>query len=309
MNQTKPKPSKSKLALREPAKPLAEPPARPLDADHPAMRIFSEALAPSNPEPPPNITPPPQIEAPSKSSGQPLQIEAAPDIEAPPKSERAQGFLRVTNELIDDILPTLRPSEQVVLLRLYRLTRGFNKARCTVSVGTLASRCHLKPSQTRSCLKELERRKHIKRIGVDLANPVQDLRGITFEVLVEGVDPSKSGGASNITAPSKSEPNKVNTQKENTQTQVGAGGSRFSIEDCRNYARHLQSTGQGITNPGGYATTIHRTGEADALIEAFLSPAPAAVDASDCPDCQGSGYFYPEGVEKGVKKCSHERLK
>lgn len=137
---------------------------------------------------------PSNIEAPSISSRQPLQIGVPPIIEAPPKSERAKGFLRVTNELLDDILPTLRPSEQVILLRLYRLSRGFSKSTCTVSIGTLASRCHLKPSQTRSCLKELERRRLILRLGVDLANPVQDLRGITFDVLVSGVAPSKSGG-------------------------------------------------------------------------------------------------------------------
>ena len=29
----------------------------------------------------------------------------------------------------------------------------------------------------------------------------------------------------------------------------------------------------------------------------------------DCPDCQGTGFWYPEGMEKGVKRCTHERLK
>lgn len=32
------------------------------------------------------------------------------------------------------------------------------------------------------------------------------------------------------------------------------------------------------------------------------------VDAAKCPDCGGSGWWYPEGPEKGVKKCRHERL-
>jgi len=36
---------------------------------------------------------------------------------------------------------------------------------------------------------------------------------------------------------------------------------------------------------------------------------PPSVDASKCPDCAGSGWHYPEGMEKGVKKCGHERLK
>jgi hypothetical protein len=56
------------------------------------------------------------------------------------------------------------------------------------------------------------------------------------------------------------------------------GGSRFTIEECRRYARHLQATGQGINNPGGYATTIKRTGDVDALIEEFLSRTPEQVE-------------------------------
>jgi hypothetical protein len=95
----------------------------------------------------------------------------------------------------------------------------------------------------------------------------------------------------------------------NTHTQTGVGvGSKFSLEECKRFAEHLQKTGQGINNPGGYATTIFRSGEADAQIEAFLNP-PATVESGGCPDCGGSGYYYPEGVEKGVKICKHEKLK
>ncbi|MBC7910646.1 MAG: hypothetical protein H7Y30_09110 [Pyrinomonadaceae bacterium] len=88
-------------------------------------------------------------------------------------------------------------------------------------------------------------------------------------------------------------------------------GSKFTIEECRRYAEHLRSTGQGINNPGGYATTIHRTGEADALIEVFLTSAEsprAELDASKCPDCSGTGFYYPEGREKGMARCKHPQL-
>jgi hypothetical protein len=88
-------------------------------------------------------------------------------------------------------------------------------------------------------------------------------------------------------------------------------GSKFTLEECRQYAAHLHVTGQGITNPGGYATTIYRSGEADPLIGDFLHhPATdtAPIDASECPDCHGTGFWYPQGVERGVSKCKHERL-
>jgi hypothetical protein len=89
-----------------------------------------------------------------------------------------------------------------------------------------------------------------------------------------------------------------------------ANVSKFTLGECRQYAEHLQKTGQGITNPGGYATTIYRTGEADALIKKFLNPERFEnEDISQCPDCKGLGFIYPEGIDRGVvAKCKHPRL-
>jgi hypothetical protein len=41
--------------------------------------------------------------------------------------------------------------------------------------------------------------------------------------------------------------------------------------------------------------------------EVASEPAPP-VDASKCQDCGGSGWWYPEGTEKGVAKCRHAKL-
>jgi hypothetical protein len=32
------------------------------------------------------------------------------------------------------------------------------------------------------------------------------------------------------------------------------------------------------------------------------------LDASKCPDCFGTGMYYPDGFDKGVARCTHERL-
>ncbi len=85
--------------------------------------------------------------------------------------------------------------------------------------------------------------------------------------------------------------------------------SRFTLEDCRRYARHLQASGQGITNPGGYGTSIHRSGEADTLIAAFLEAggargSPAALVqtcAANCDKCYGTGQEIVVG--KGARPC------
>src|SRR5215204_1897271 len=47
--------------------------------------------------------------------------------------------------------------------------------------------------------------------------------------------------------------------------------------------------------------------EAEAAEEKASAPA-KKVDASKCPDCFGTGMWYPEGFEKGVARCQHSRL-
>lgn len=286
----------------------------------------TENAATTKSEPPAITIAPTEFTAPTKRTGQPLQNEPAKESPVPAKTKGASllsndaPHLRTPHEITDGILPTLKPGCQVVLMRLYRLSAGFGSNTCHVSIGKLASACNISGTQIRIFLRDLEQRKLIKRLSVDLANKVQSERGITFEVLLPRLGATRSAAATkttegtNITGGANSEPNKVNTQKESTQTQEPAAGvrvgSKFTIEECRSYAQHLQSTGQGINNPGGYATTIHRTGEADELIKIFLSPATSTqVDNSACPDCKGSGFYYPNGPTGGVAKCKHEKLR
>lgn len=221
------------------------------------------------------------------------------------------------NEIVYNLLPTLKPSEAIVLLRLYALSHGFQKNTCTVSLDKLASGCNLSRTQTRVCVRNLERKKLIKGLGLDNTNSQRELRGLHFEVRLPPATRAETAPHTKSASRAEIAPNKEKTLKENTQTQdepvVGVrAGSKFTIEECRKYAEHLQATGQGINNPGGYATTIHRTGEADVLIESFLRPhaqSPAStLDTSQCPDCHGTGFYYPKGVEGGVARCKHEHL-
>lgn len=36
--------------------------------------------------------------------------------------------------------------------------------------------------------------------------------------------------------------------------------------------------------------------------------APSKTDSSQCPDCSGTGMYYPEGYDKGVARCHHSKL-
>jgi hypothetical protein len=48
--------------------------------------------------------------------------------------------------------------------------------------------------------------------------------------------------------------------------------------------------------------------EAEVGAEAQSPESGVKTDASKCPDCSGTGMWYPEGYEKGVAKCKHENL-
>lgn len=271
-----------------------------------------------------NSAPAENIAAPEITSRQPLKTSAPENISPPAIFSHPEQHTRIPNEIFEDILPTLRTSEQSILLRLYRLTWGFQKDSCHVSMGKLGKACNLSARQVTTCVQVLEKRRLVKRVHVDLDNKNQHERGVTFQMLLPQAARAKSSPPAISSPPAKNSAgeeiadNKVNTLKENTQTPdappaVVRLGSKFTLEECRRYAKHLQSTGQGINNPGGYATTIHRTGEADVLIENFLHPevvsTPSNLDTRQCPDCNGTGFYYPQGTEGGVARCKHERLR
>ena len=48
--------------------------------------------------------------------------------------------------------------------------------------------------------------------------------------------------------------------------------------------------------------------EREAAAETVKSPALTKEQIDTCPDCFGTGMWYPQGYEKGVAKCRHEKL-
>jgi hypothetical protein len=246
------------------------------------------------------------------------------DADSAPHAESApvRGHLRVPNEVLYNVLPTLKPSEAIVLLRLYAISHGFQKTTCTVSLDKLASGCNLSRTQTRVCVRALERKELIKSLGVDNTHSNRELRGLHFEVNLPAATRAESAPRAKNASHAESTPIKEKIIKRHTHKETTAEkasqrasrgvcvGSKFGLEDCQRYAEHLNKTGQGINNPGGFAMAIYRSGMADPLIAKFLDPGKESspTDASDCPDCGGRGMYYPNGFDKGAAKCRHEKL-
>ena len=233
------------------------------------------------------------------------------------------GYYPTFNDISDNLIPTLKLDafEQTVLLRMYRLSRGWKRQECEVGYGGLVKQCNISRSRAQEAVASLIKRGLIRNLGKAKGNdgtrylvlpdvPGIPPQGIPQESIPPGeqtIPPGNIPTASGI--PPRGSIKHTEEKQIHTQTQESVRvRSRFSLTECRKYAESLRA--EGIANPGGYATKIYRSGEADELIERFLSPSASTpqADASQCPDCHGTGWWYPKGTEKGTARCKHERL-
>lgn len=277
---------------------------------------------------PPSGSGPPRRSGPTKKPTSALQIsgplpDGGPLLDGgPPASSLLNslpgvaGHLQWYNEMTDHLLPRLTPIEQAVYMQLYRLTWGFDRPTCIINFPRLGERSGMSENGARLATKGLVSKGLVRKKGMIFGSNRE--QGIEWEVF-EPPARKKHRATRRSGPPPNDGPPPDGPMKEHvvlsetntrTQTQPGASvGSRFSLEECRRFADHLKATGQGITNPGGYATNIYRSGEADALVEAFMNSVRPA-DINQCPDCRGMGVYYPNGIGQGpVVKCKHERLR
>jgi hypothetical protein len=165
-------------------------------------------------------------------------------------SPTAKGFTSIPNHLLDQTLKTLDVYDQSVLLRIYRLSRGFGKDRAEVGVGKLAEATNISEKQIKRCIARL--------ISAGLISKAKTLDGYSniYICHVPGVD--KAGG--------------------DQQTQV----SQSQVRQTHNKEKLLKENDKKGNE--------------------------LSLNTKSCPDCQGSGFWYPEGLEKGVAKCKHTNL-
>jgi len=219
-----------------------------------------------------------------------------------------KGFLKLYFQLLDHLYPQLDPFERAVHETLYRLSWGFNKSNCTISYQRIAERTGMSSKSVQRAVGRLETKGLISKSGRVIG--YQKEQGIEFSVVPPPRQALESRQVKQSRQDSETYIIETNITDKNTQTQMGVGvNSRFTLQVCRQYAEHLKQTGQGITNPGGYATKIFRSGEADSFIEAFLNP-PASLDIGKCPTCRGSNFVYIDASnpDQGVKPCRHDKL-
>lgn len=163
------------------------------------------------------------------------------------------AFCRIPNGILDRVLPTLNPYDQLILLRLYRLSRGFGKEECTVGYQTLAVACNMSARQVQISVDRLILAGWIERAGMEQGGQSRQSRGSVYRINLPGASTKERGA-------------------------IVRGAIAGSADNK------------------------------DKDINERIKKGARAQDFSECPDCEGRGYWWPEGYEKGVAKCKHKRL-
>ncbi|MEW6735402.1 MAG: hypothetical protein AB1489_29190 [Acidobacteriota bacterium] len=92
------------------------------------------------------------------------------------------GHTSIPNLILDGLLPQLRMQEQVVYLRLYRLSHGFRSNTCRVGFDKLANTCNLSRREVIRSIERLEILGLIKRLGCNFKAKMSVERGNLYEV-------------------------------------------------------------------------------------------------------------------------------
>jgi DNA-binding transcriptional ArsR family regulator len=162
---------------------------------------------------------PPKSSAPPVRPSTPRQPSAPPETSTPPESSALPLWFRLPHAVIDDILPTLEPSEQAIYLQLLRLSWGHRREVAKVGMARLAERANVGKSTARGVLRKLEKRGLVEVLSVDFGGGGTS-GGALYRVSVPGVDAAeflrapKSGGVPKVSAPPESSAMKDSERKE-----------------------------------------------------------------------------------------------
>lgn len=247
-------------------------------------------------------------------------------------------FYRKPNATVDKIDRQLTPAESKVYDHLLRLTVGFNRDRCQIRVSVLCDRTGYRSMKTvRIALFGLESKTLIRKVSRN-----NDPLGDEYVMLESGtrvLDHSSTLVENSQVLESKvTRQLKKNIKEQNTdddaalalmarfqQMEREVTGKTGHIDKWEEVLDLLFTELQiaatrttSISNvPAFLAEHLRRRLwkkdkqqlSREGCSEAASSP-PAApnVGTSQCPDCGGSGMYYPDGYEKGVAKCRHEQL-
>jgi hypothetical protein len=255
------------------------------------------------------------------------------------------NFYRKANEVVDQLDRELTPAESKVFDHLIRLSVGFNKDWCQVRISTLQARTGYRSDKTvRAAINGLIVKGRIAR-RTHHNNPLGDEYQIRSYSGNTEVPEYRSTPAENTQVLESKITGQLNTDLKEKRIDDDDAALAGLISILKDAAKQVTgrdpapSERERWRELGEVLTTELKIAAARTTISsvpAFLSehlrrrlwkkdkqqlneesraaegsdvkPASHNLDISKCPDCGGSGMYYPEGYEKGVAKCRHERL-
>ncbi|MDQ3258309.1 MAG: hypothetical protein M3R15_31240 [Acidobacteriota bacterium] len=252
-----------------------------------------------------------------------------------------EKFYKKANDVADHIDRTLTPAESKVFEQLIRLSIGFNKVACRVRVSVLMERTGYNSDKTvRAALRGLELKGRIERLSTR-NSPLGDEYKILAYSRSTGVPEYRSTGVENTAVLGSNVTGQLNTDfkdqkiddeafaelvaalKQTTFELTGKQSTSTDATKWRELAEvliaelHIAAGRTTVSNvPAFLAEHLRRrlwkTDKKQAQAEGKELPDQKIWTSRekpiDCPDCNGSGWWYPNGPDKGVAKCSHTKL-
>jgi hypothetical protein len=164
-----PEPREAAVPVEEPSPPQevsrqADPEVSSSEGHILTLRTSPSEIAPQELTP----TDPPPLRAPLAPTATSMQgPTAAPPMQDLPLKEHLDKslFFGFFNGMVDELLPRLDPTEQVLYIRLFRLSYGFNRNYCTVSQSLLIERTGFSRNTVRTSLQSLMQKGWIAIVG------------------------------------------------------------------------------------------------------------------------------------------------
>lgn len=272
------------------------------------------------------------------------KISAPPSTAVPQYRSTAvvpqERFYKKANEVADKIDRTLSPAESKVFEQLIRLSIGFNRDVCRVRVSVLMERTGYNSDKTvRSALRGLELKGRVERLSTRNSPLGDEYRILAYSGT--GVPEYRSTAAENTAVLGSNTTGQLNTVlkdqeiddeafaelvKALKQTAFELTGKQSTAKDSMKWRElaevliaelHIAAGRTTVSNvPAFLAEHLRRRlwkmdkkqaqAEGKELPDQNI-PMPREKPI-DCTDCNGSGWWYPNGPDKGVAKCRHTNL-
>lgn len=124
----------------------------------------------------------------SQNDSQPAGDSQSPDDSLPSGDrhplKEVKGYLKLSNTVVDSLLPTLDVYEQAVFIQLYRLAHGFGNFTCKVSLPALQTRTGVKATSLKQSIARLQARGIVEKISAEIGFGRE--QGITYWVSPDG---------------------------------------------------------------------------------------------------------------------------